>query len=239
MLMNLIERQKPEHLAMVIDQGGDETVFRKEIYPEYKANRQARPDDFEPQERRILQIVKDAGIPIFGMNGFEADDLIATMAKRLEGKGYDVIIVSKDKDLRQLLDEHTRMYDVHADVFMDVNRMQEELGYGPTQAVEIQTLTGDATDNVPGIPGVGEKTAAKLINKYGNVSGVLEHLSELTPKMRENFEKHKDILPMSRQLVTLKTDVDFEFDPDACCFKGVNVEPLRGISKAAPALIAY
>jgi DNA polymerase I len=227
MLINLIERQKPEHLAMVIDQGGDEAVFRKEIYPEYKANRNARPDDFEPQERRILQIMRDAGIPIFGMNGFEADDLIATMTKRLEGKGYDVIIVSKDKDLRQLLDEHTRLYDVHADVFMDVGRMQEELGYGPAQAVEVQTLTGDATDNVPGIPGIGEKTAAKLINKYGNVSGVLEHISDLTPKMRENFEKHKDVLPMSRQLVTLRTDVDFDFDPDACCFNGINAEAVK------------
>src|SRR5688572_15592070 len=102
MLLNLIEQRKPDYLAMVID-AGDETVFRKEFFPEYKANRQKRPDDFGPQEERILKIVEAAGIPIFAKPGFEADDLIATMAPRLAAEGYDVLMVSKDKDLRQLV----------------------------------------------------------------------------------------------------------------------------------------
>src|SRR5260221_4977955 len=113
-LLNLIQDRKPDYLAMVID-SGDETVFRKEILPEYKANRQARPDDFLPQEQRILRIVRDAGVPLFAKERFEADDLIATMVKRLEGLGFEVFIVSKDKDLRQLLDACTKMYDVQGD----------------------------------------------------------------------------------------------------------------------------
>jgi len=227
MLLNLVERQKPQYLAMVIDVSGDEIPFRREVFADYKANRSARPDDFLPQEQRILQIVRDAGVPIFSMVGYEADDVIATMVKKLEGQGFDVVLVSKDKDLRQLLDEHVRMYDVHADTFWDVTRMQAELGYTPKQAVDIQTLTGDAIDNVPGIPGIGEKTAAKLVNKYGTADAVLEHLEELTPKMRENFEKHGEVLKMSRKLVTLKADLDIDFEAEDCCFGGFDTDSLR------------
>src|SRR3954463_903152 len=113
-LLNLIDQRKPDYLAMVID-AGDETVFRKDIYPEYKANRKSRPDDFLPQEQRILSIVRDIGIPIFVKPGFEADDLIATMAARLTNQGYEVFMVSSDKDLRQLINDHTKMYDAYSD----------------------------------------------------------------------------------------------------------------------------
>src|SRR3954462_15640286 len=227
MLLNLIDQRKPDYLAMVIDSAGDEGVFRKEIYPEYKATRKERPDDFGPQEERILQIVRDAGVPIFFKRGFEADDLIATMAKRLCGQGYETFMVTKDKDLRQVINDCTKMYDVQGNEVIDLARMEEKCGYTPVEAVEVQTLTGDAIDNVPGIPGVGEKTAAKLIKKYGTADAVLKHLDELTPKMRENFQKHGDKLVMSRRLVTLKDDVAFDFDPEACKFNGLNVAALR------------
>ena len=126
MLMNLIDQRKPDYLCMVID-SGDETVFRKEIFPEYKANRKAPPDDFRPQEQRILQIVRDAGVPIFAKAGFEADDLIATMAKRLCGQGFETFIVSKDKDLRQILNDCTKMYDVQGDEVIDVQGLRGEV----------------------------------------------------------------------------------------------------------------
>lgn len=225
-LLNLISQRRPDYLAMVIDAGGDR-VFRKEIYPEYKANRSAPADDFGPQVERILQIVRDAGIPVYGVPGFEADDVIATINRQLHDKGFDVVVVSKDKDLRQLIGAHTRMYDIQSDAFIDAKRMEEECGYTPAQAVEVQTLTGDATDNVPGIPGVGEKTAAKLIQKYGSVEGVLQHVEELTPKLKENLKKHGEVLAISRKLVTLKDDVELDFDPVCCEFKGVNTEGVR------------
>src|SRR3954454_18926018 len=105
--------------------------------------------------------------------------------------------------------------------------METALGYGPGEAIEVQSLMGDAIDNVPGIPGVGEKTAAKLIKKYGRAEAVLEHLDELTPKMRENFEKFGDRLPIARQLVTLKTDVEFDFQAESCRFTGLNDDALK------------
>jgi DNA polymerase-1 len=225
MLLNLVEQRKPDYLAMVIDKGG-EGDFRVEIFPEYKANRTSPPDDFKPQEARILQIVKDAGVPIFFKQGTEADDLIATMASKLCDKGWEIFLVSKDKDLRQVLNDCTKMYDVQGDEVIDVRRMEEKVGYTPAEAVEVQTLMGDAIDNIPGIPGVGEKTAVKLVKKYGTADAVLKHLDELTPKMRENFEKHGEKLKLSRQLVTLKRDVDFKFDVEECKFEGLNKENL-------------
>jgi len=225
MLINLVEKRKPDFLAMVIDCG--EEVFRSEIFPEYKANRKPAPDDFKPQEQRILQIVKDAGVPIFCKPGFEADDVIATMATRLESQ-YDVFLVSKDKDLRQILDDCIRMYDPQSDESFGPAELFAKLGYTPQQAIEVQTLMGDAIDNVPGIPGVGEKTAVKFIEKYGSADAVLKHLDELTPKMRENFEKFADRLPIARQLVTLKRDVEMEFDPAVCEFTGLD---MPGISR--------
>jgi DNA polymerase I len=228
MLLNLIDLRKPDYLAMVIDSAGDEGVFRKAIYPQYKANRKERPDDFGPQEERILQIVRDAGIPIFFKSGFEADDLIATMAERLCGAGdWETFMVTKDKDLRQMLTPCTHMYDVQADLVIDEKVLEAKVGYGPAEAVEVQTLMGDAIDNVPGIPGIGEKTACKLIKKYGKADAILQHLDELTPKMRENFEKYAANIPMARSLVTLRRDVPMEFDPEACRFQGLNLKGLR------------
>jgi DNA polymerase I len=225
-LLNLIETRKPHYLAMAVDTG-DEFVFRKEIFPEYKAHREPPPEDFFPQEQKILQIVRDLGIPIFAKRGFEADDLIATMVHKLRDRGFQVVIVSRDKDIRQLIDDSTRMYDVQSDSITDTQRMQSELGYLPAQAIDVQTLMGDSVDNVQGIPGVGEKTAAKLIASYGNVDGILKNVDKLTPKMKENFQKYADRLPIARQLVTLKNDVDFEFDPEKCVFTGLKVETLR------------
>ncbi len=226
MLMNLVENAKPDYLAMVIDHG-DETVFRKDIYPEYKANRQPVPDDFHPQEARILQIVKDAGVPLFELPGYEADDLIATMADKLGDKGFEVFIVSKDKDLRQLLTESIHMFDAQTNEVIDIPKMIAKVGYGPERSLDVQTLMGDAIDNVPGIPGVGEKTAVKLLEQYGSIPGILENIDKLTPKMKENFINHKDKLELSRKLVTLHKDVKFDWSIEGCEFKGFNLDGLK------------
>jgi DNA polymerase-1 len=226
MLLNLIDQRKPDYLAMVID-SGDESVFRTEFYPEYKQNRQSPPDDFYPQEKRILEIVRAAGIPIFAKPGYEADDLIATMAHQLCEQDYDIYMVSKDKDLRQVVNDCTWMYDVQADEVIDAAKIREKCGYFPAQAVEVQTLIGDKIDNIPGIPGVGEKTAATLINKYGSADKVLEHLDEMTPKLRENLQNFGDRIPLARRLVTLKTDVEFDFDVAQCRYTGLNVEGMK------------
>lgn len=226
MLLSLIEQRKPDYLAMAID-SGDETVFRKQIYPQYKSSRRERPDDFTPQETRILQIVKDVGVPIFVLPGFEADDLIATMADRLGQESFDTYIVSKDKDLRQIVSDHVFLYDAQGDQVIDAADIEREHGYTPAQAIDIQTLIGDKTDDVPGIPGIGEKTAARLIAQYGSADGVLAHKDELTPKQRENVEKYAANIPLARQLVTLKKDVPLEFDPESCRFSGLDSQVLK------------
>ncbi len=225
-LMSLIETRKPDYLAMVID-SGEAAVFRLAIDPQYKANRESPPEDFHPQMDRILQIVQTAGVKLYVKPGFEADDLMATMARRLSEMGdFDVVLVSKDKDLRQVLRPGVRMYDLQADKFTDADAMQCELGYAPAQAIEIQTLTGDSTDNVRGIPGVGPKTAIKLIAQYGSAEAIYQHLDELTPKLRENFVQSRELLATSRKLVTLDQHVEFDFDPEACRFDGPNVAAL-------------
>jgi DNA polymerase-1 len=226
-LLSIIETRKPEFLAMVIDVGGDEGLERRKIDPQYKAHRKPPPPDFGPQADRILKIVAELGIPIFGMPGHEADDLIATMARRLTENKIDAMIVSNDKDLRQLVNEHVKMYDPYQDIVTDAALIQSKHGYTPAQAVEVQTLVGDATDNVPGIPGIGEKTAAKLIQKYGTADNLLNHLDELTPAMRKNVSEHAQVLKISRPLVTLRADLPLEWEIEACRFKGVNQAALR------------
>src|SRR5439155_14494656 len=149
------------------------------------------------------------------------------LAKRLCTQDFATCMASKDKDMRQMTNDCTRMYDVQGDEVIDAAKLEGKCGYLPIEAVEVQTLVGDAIDNVPGIPGVGEKTAAKLVKKYGSADAVLKHLDELTPKMRENFEKYGNRLPVSRSLVTLKDDVEMEFDPEVCRFNGVNKQALR------------
>ena len=227
MLIQLAENRRPDYLLMVTDTG-DEQVFRKTIDPNYKANRESPPDDFKPQEQRILQLVADAGIPILSAEGFEADDVIATITRRYGGL-YDFYIVSKDKDLRQLLGDGVTMYDVQADTEFDAEAMVKKLGYTPEQAVDVQALMGDNIDNVPGIPGIGEKTAAKLVNKYGTAEAVVENADKLTPKQSENVRNHGlDKLAIGKQLVTLKDDLPLDgFDPGGCDFTGLDTPALR------------
>ena len=227
MLLQLAEERRPDYLLMVTD-SGDETVFRKQIDPNYKANREKPKDDFKPQEERIIQLVRDAGIPMICVPGVEADDTIATLVRRYQGL-YDFHLVSKDKDLRQLLGDGVSMYDATAGTDFTAEDMVKKLGYGPEQAVDVQTLMGDNVDNVPGIPGVGEKTAAKLVNKYGSADAVLENADDLTPKQKENVKAHgSEKLAMARRLVTLKDDVDLgDFDPVGCDFKGLDTPALR------------
>lgn len=225
-LLNMIDARKPDYLAMVIDTG-DSELERRQVDPEYKANRKPPPPDFKPQEQRILEVVKDMGIPIFAMPGHEADDLIATMAKQIADEKMEAVIVSNDKDMRQLVGEHVKMYDVYNDVFSDSASILAKHGYTPEQAVEVQSLIGDATDNVPGIPGIGEKTAVKLIQQYGSVAEILKHVDELKPAVKKNISENLPLLERSRKLVTLRPDLPLNWKIADCKFNGVNTTALR------------
>lgn len=222
-LFNWITRHKPDYLAMALDVS-DETVFRRDIDPQYKAHRDPAPEDLAPQADRIIQIVAAMGVPILKKPGFEADDLMATLAHRLAGDDVDLYLVSRDKDLEQLITDRVFLFDPMKDEVIDRERLIKSKGYPPDKSVEIQILTGDSVDNIRGVVGIGPKTAAKLIDKYGSASAVIEHANELTPKQRENVLAFAPNCEMTRQLVTLRRDVEFDFDLPSARFDGVDVD---------------
>ncbi|MCH8243479.1 MAG: DNA polymerase I, partial [Planctomycetes bacterium] len=234
MLFNLIRDRSPDYLAMVLDPSPEEEVqnFRYAIAEAYKANRDPAPDELHVQADRIVEIVKALGIPVYCEAGFEADDLMATIAT-VCGEKHDadmeVYLVSRDKDLEQLISDSVRLLDPMKDEVLDAAALKEKKGYTPQQAIEIQTLAGDSTDNIAGVPGIGTKTAAKLIDKFGSAQAVLDNADKLTPKQSQNVKAFADQMPLTRRLVTLRRDVPFEFDLADCVLDKLNVSATRPI----------
>jgi DNA polymerase-1 len=211
MLLNLVRDRHPDYLVMVLD-ADERKLHRRQIYPDYKAHREPPPEDLAPQERRIVELIEAAGIPLLRKEGYEADDIIATLARRLAGEETQVVAVSRDKDLEQILGPHVLLYDPGKDEEITPERLRETKGWTPELAIDAQTLTGDTTDNVPGVAGIGPKTAARLLEQYGSAQGVIEHADELTPKQRQNVLEFAPRMEITRALVTLDNDVPIEFD---------------------------
>lgn len=214
MLLSIMRDRKPDYLAMVLDVS-DSTVFRREIYPQYKAQRDETPEDLPAQAERIVSIVEAIGIPVLRKEGFEADDILATIVRRHANADVQFYLVSKDKDLDQLLTPRVSLYDPGKDLVVTADGLFGLKGWTPAQAIDAQTLIGDTVDNVPGVRGIGEKTAAKLLQKYGTAAAVIEHAAELTPKQRENVLAFAPLAHITRQLVTLRDDVPIDFDLSA------------------------
>ncbi|WP_421784516.1 DNA polymerase I [Hyphobacterium sp.] len=218
MLWKLLEDLKgedePSHLAVIFDYSGKS--FRNDIYPEYKANRPPPPEDLVPQFSIIRDATRAFGAPCIEMEGFEADDLIATYARQAEAKGAKVTIVSSDKDLMQLVDNNITMFDTMKNKRIGPDGVVEKFGVGPDKVIEVQSLMGDSTDNVPGVPGIGPKTASQLIEEYGDLETLLSRAEEIKQnKRRENLIEFAEKALISKRLVTLKTDVEVETGLDA------------------------
>jgi DNA polymerase-1 len=217
MLLKVLREYKPDYLAVVIDAAGDRETFRSELYADYKANRTEAPEDLRPQIDRCLRILKDMNVPVLAEPGVEADDVIATIVRRLQREQPDlhIRIVSKDKDLTQLLNHNfpgVELFDVHKDQAVTAADIFGVEGVQPQHVRDILALMGDTVDNVPGVPGVGPKTAGQLILQYGSLDNLLAHLDEIKGKRRENIEAAKHLLPISKQLVSLKEDVPVVFE---------------------------
>jgi DNA polymerase I len=228
MLLRFLADRRPDYLAMAID-GPAHMLRRRAEYAEYKVTRKPAPEDFHPQVERILQIVRAAEVPVLEAEGYEADDLMATLAERFASDELHVVLVSRDKDLDQLVGPNVTLYDPMKDEVLDASAIEATKGYSPDKAVEIQTLTGDTTDNVPGIPGIGPKTAAKLIARYGSADEVLRHADELTPKLRENVLASREQIPLTRKLVTLDRAAPLDVKLESMRFEGLHSDVLRPI----------
>jgi DNA polymerase-1 len=233
MLLKLLQQFHPSYVVVAIDLPGK--TFRDELYDQYKANREPPPADFGPQVERILQMTRMFGIPIISMPGAEADDVIATCVQRIldepEHGDVDVRIVSKDKDLEQLLTDRVTMFDIHTDKSIDVAALMESKGITPEQVVEVLALMGDKVDNIPGVEGVGPKTAAKLIGEYHSIEGIYANLDKIKGKRKDNLEQARSILDRSVQLVQLKRDLDLNFDLEAAQVGAVDAIALRRFFK--------
>ncbi len=217
MFFKLFSQFKPSYVAFALDTPG--ATFRDEMYSEYKGTRNATPDDLSSQIPRVLELIGHFGIPVIGCPGLEADDIIGCITHRiLNDSAYadvQIRIVSKDKDLEQLLCDRVAMFDIHTDTTIDVAALLANKGIRPDQVIDVLALMGDTVDNVPGVEGVGLKTAVQLIQEFGSLDGILANLDNIKGKRRENIEKAAAHLPLSRALVTLKCDADFPFALDS------------------------
>lgn len=210
MLRKLIKDTNPEYIVVVFDAKGK--TFREELYTEYKAHRPTMPDDLQCQIEPLYAIVRGLGLPLITHPGVEADDVIGTLASKAIQQQLPVLISTGDKDFAQLVCEQITLVNTMTNTRLDRQGVIDKFGVTPEQITDYLSLIGDPVDNVPGIPNVGPKTAAKWLNQYGNLESLIKNANEIKGKVGENLKAHLDKLPLSRQLVTIKTDVDLEFD---------------------------
>lgn len=212
MLLKVLKDRDPDHLAVVFDVGRQ--TFRTELYPEYKANRAAMPEDLVPQIGPIKEMVRAFNIPVLEKEGFEADDIIGAIARQCEAKGMKVVVVTGDKDLMQIVTDQVTLLDTMKDKTTGIPEVLERFGVKPGLVVDILGLAGDSSDNIPGVPGIGEKTALKLIREFGSLDTLLERAGEVKGKNGERLREFGDQARLSRTLATIDRDtpVDYRYE---------------------------
>ncbi|MEM9412454.1 MAG: 5'-3' exonuclease H3TH domain-containing protein, partial [Planctomycetota bacterium] len=222
-ILDIINRQKPSHVAIAFDTS--DPTHRHLEFPEYKAQRDALPEDIADQIPLVDRLMEAMNIPVLRCPGFEADDIIGTLAGQAEAKGMDVLMVTPDKDFQQLVTEKVRVYKpgrqgnqfeiMGIPEVLDKWQIQEV-----DQVIDILGLMGDSSDNVPGVPGVGEKTAQKLIAKFGSVENLLDNTDQLKGNQKEKVEENADLARLSKRLVTITTDVPHSYEIDSFRWSG-------------------
>ncbi|MBW2477361.1 MAG: DNA polymerase I [Deltaproteobacteria bacterium] len=228
MLLKVMRDLKPDRLAVVFDSKGP--TFRTELYPDYKANRSAMPEDLVPQIPYIKNLTKAFNLPALEMPGYEADDIIATLAKRFARQGMHVTVITGDKDLMQIVDENIFLLDTMKDRVIGPQEVVERFG-GSDKVVEVQALAGDSSDNIPGIPGIGEKTARQLIEQFGSVENLLDNLDQVKGKRRENLEQYGDQARLSKELVTLVDNLDISVNDNVFEYRAPDRDALTNLFK--------
>ncbi len=210
-LLKLIQDYEPEYAVMMFDAKGP--TFRHDIYDAYKANRPAMPEDLSVQLEYIKAVTRGFNIPIFEKQGFEADDLIGTLSRMAQEAGFSVVMITGDKDFTQLVTPQAIIWDPMKEKTLDLDAVHEEYGVEPEQMIDVLGLAGDTADNIPGVPGIGPKTAITLVRRFGDMHRLYEHIDEITAKkQREKLETHKEQALLSRRLVTIDTHVSLKFN---------------------------
>ena len=213
MLTKLYEEIQPDYIAVAFDKG--KQTFRMDIYEDYKGTRQSAPDELRPQFALIREVLESLGIIVIEEEGFEGDDIIGSLSKKWGSSDVQVHIITGDRDNLQLIDQYTSVFLTKKGItdmlHVTMDTMEELYGYGPQMVIEMKSLMGDSSDNIPGVPGVGEKTALKLLNQYGTLIGVYEHIEEQKGKLKERLVDNKDLAFISHQLATIKTDMDMPY----------------------------
>jgi DNA polymerase-1 len=228
-ILGLLEREKPDMLVVAMD--SKTPSFRAKIYPEYKAHRPPMPEDLPAQIGRIEQILEAMNIPMLRVDGWEADDLIGTLTTKAAKAGIDSYICSKDKDMLQLLGDHVSTYDIKTGQKTDLQKLHEEIKLQPRQFIDVLALQGDASDNIPGVPDVGPKTALEWIQKYGSLEELYNHADEIKGKRGDNLRNSKDLAMLSRKLATIDCDAPVQLDEKTFTVSAPDKEKLAGLFK--------
>ncbi len=214
-LDKILKQEKPQYLGACFDVSRD--TFRKQKFAEYKMQRPPTPDDLISQVPIIKEVLQAYGIPIYEKAGFEADDLIASLSNKAKLSGLDVVIVSPDKDMLQLVDEHTLVFNPYKNkgITYNTEKVHKELSIWPNQLIDFMSLAGDSADNIPSVRGVGEKTAVKLISEFGSIDGVIDNIDKIKPaKLQDTLRESQEIISLNRSIIKLRDDVKLEFDTE-------------------------
>ena len=224
-IFTLIERHQPDCLFCAFDL--PEQTFRSAIYAEYKANRSEMPDDLRPQIGFVHEILDAMNIPGLAQPGFEADDVMATAARMIVEQNGNCVVVTSDKDCRQLINDHVSIFNLRKGIFYTAENLLADWGIRPDQVIDFQSLVGDSTDNIPGVAKVGPKTATELLQQFGTLEGIYENIEKITGKKKEYLLVGKESAFLSRRLVALKNDVPIQVDWTP--YSGFNAEKLRAL----------
>lgn len=225
-LRPIVERAKATHIAILFDT--DQPTFRHDIYPAYKGERPTPPDDIVVQFPLVREATCAFGLPCIEQAGYEADDLIATYARMTREAGGVVTVVSSDKDLMQLVSHDVRLYDPHKKTFRSRDAVVEKFGVTPERVVDVQALAGDSTDSIPGVPNIGIKTAAELINRFGSLEALLSRINEIAqPRRRQLLHDHAENARISKLLAVLKDDVPLDVPLDALAVREPDPKTIR------------
>ena len=221
MLRKIIKEDKPCYMAIAFDTKGP--TFRHKEYKEYKSHRKPTPDDLVSQIPLLYDVVNAYNIPLFAIQGFEADDIIGTISKKLSKESIECTIITIDKDMDQLIDKHIKIFNPRKKEIRDTEKLHKENGIEPENVIDILALGGDSSDNIPGIPGIGYKTALNLIKEWKSLENVITNADKIKGKKKqENLLKYAELARLSKRLATINTEVPLDFNLEACRLTNFN-----------------